>query len=116
MIGLLWTNDGSMYKKSIFHGHNRAIADNDIPLLMVNNTRTEQVTVFNSLGLRVNEYMNWNLHKKLLNKIWRILAVINRLKRSVPISAMEFIFDSLILPHLQYEFVNWGFEWELFFS
>ena len=36
----------------------------------------------------------------------------NRLKRYLPISAMKFMYDSLILSHLQFGITNWGFEWD----
>ena len=41
-------------KFMIFHYHQRIIAGNDIPRLMINNTLIEQVTKFNFLGLTVN--------------------------------------------------------------
>ena len=46
----------------IFHYRQRIITENDIPHLMINNTRIEQVTEFNFLGLTVNEFVNWNSH------------------------------------------------------
>ena len=42
----------------IFHYRQRVITENDIPYLMINNTLIKQITVFNFLGLTVNEYMN----------------------------------------------------------
>ena len=73
----------------------------------------EQVTEFNFLGLTANGYMNWTSHTpKIANKISRTLGVMNRLKRYFPPSAMKLMYDSLILPHLQFEITNWGFEWD----
>ena len=98
-------------KFMIFHYRQRVLTENDIPCLMINNTLIERVTEFNFLGLTVNEYMNWNSHtQKIANKISRTLGVMNRLKRYLPISAMQLMYDSLILSHLQFGITSWGFE------
>ena len=47
----------------IFHYRQWVIAKKDIPCLM-NNTVIKQLTEFNFLGL-MNEYLNWDSHKKL---------------------------------------------------
>ena len=100
-------------KFMICHYRQRVITENDIPCLMINNTLIELVTVFNFLGLTVNEYMNWNSHtQKIANIISRTLGVMNRLKRYLPISAMKLMYDSLILSHPQFGITNWGFEWD----
>ena len=100
-------------KFTIFHSHQRIITENDIPHLIINNTRIEQVTEFNFLGLTVNEFMDWDSHtQKIANKISRTSGVMNRLKRYLPISAMKLMYDSLILSHLQFGITNWGFEWD----
>ena len=99
-------------KFMIFHYRQRIITGNDIPRLMINSTLIEQVTEFNFLGLTVNEYMNWNSHtKKIANKISRTLGVMKRLRRYLTLSAMKFMYDSLILSHLHFGITNWGFEW-----
>ena len=46
------------------------------------------------------------------NKASRTLGVMNRLKRYLPLSAMELMYDPLILSHLQFGITNWGFEWD----
>ena len=83
---------------------------------MINNTLIEQVTEFCFLGLTINEYMKWNSHTKKnckpANKISRTLSVMNRLKRYLPFSAIKLMYDSLILSHLQFGIINWGFEWD----
>ena len=100
-------------KLMIFHYRQRILTENNIPRLMINNAIIERVTEFNFIGLTVNEYMNWNSHtQKNANKISRTLGVMNRLKRYLPFSAIELMYDSLILSHLQFGITNWGFEWE----
>ena len=95
-------------KFMIFHYRQKIIMGNDIPSLMINNTLIEQVTEFNFLGLTINEYINWNSHtKKIANKISRILGVMNRLKRYLPLSAIKLMYDSLILSHVQFGIINY---------
>ena len=91
-------------KFMIFHYRQRVMPENDITCLVIE---------FNFLGLTVSEYMNWNSHvQKIANKISRTLGVMNRLKRYLPISAMKWMYDSLILSNLQFGITNWGFEWD----
>ena len=35
----------------------------------------------------------------------------NGLKRHLPILAMQLVYETLILSHLQFGITNWGFEW-----
>ena len=92
--------------KTIYY-RQRILTENDIPRLMMINAIIEQVTEFNFLGLTVNEHMNWNSHtQKIANRISHTL------ERYLPFSAMKFMYDSLILSHLQFGITNWGFERE----
>ena len=50
---------------------------------------------------------------KISSRISRTLGVMNRLKRYLPFSALKLMYSSLILSHLQYAIISWGFEWEI---
>ena len=55
--------------------------------------------------------MSWNMHiQKISNKISRNLGCLNRLKRFLPSTTLKLLYNSLILPHLQYGILSWGFE------
>ena len=57
--------------------------------------------------------MNWNSHASWIsNKLSRTLGVMNRLKRCLPLSAMNIMYCSLIVSHLQFAITSLGFEWE----
>ena len=98
-------------KFMIFHNYQKVISANEIPDLIICETKIERVTIFNFLGLTINEFVSWSTHNsKIANKISRTLGVMNKLKRYLPISVMKLMYDSLILSHLQFEITCWGFE------
>ena len=109
--------NASKTKYMIFHNYQKTITENDIPRLAINGIPIERVTVFNFLGITINEYMNWQSHSlKIANKISRTLGVMNCLKRYLPSSALKLMYDSLVLSHLQFGITCWGFEWERIFK
>ena len=98
-------------KFMIFHNYQRVISANEIPDLIICETKIERVRTFNFLGLTINEFVNWSAHtSKIANKISRSLGVMNKLKRYQPISVMKLMYDSLILSYLQFGITCWGFE------
>ena len=74
-------------------------------------THIERVTDFNFLGLQIDQPLNWNAHiQKSSNKFSRTLGVMNRLKQYLPTDILRALYNSLILPRLQYRILNWGFK------
>ena len=89
-------------KFMIFHYRQRNI-DNLILDLQISSEKIEHVAEFNFLGLTVDENLNWNAHiQKVSNKISRTLGVMCRLKNFLPLHVLRILYNSLILPHLQY--------------
>ena len=98
----------SKTKYMIFHHRQRKI-DGFIPDIRINDSPIERVTDFNFLGLQIDQHLNWNAHiQKCSNKISRTLGVMNRLKRYLPTKILRVLYNSLILPHLQYAILSWG--------
>ena len=96
-------------KYMIFHYKQREIS-HIIPDLEINNHKIERVNEFNFLGTIFDENLNWNQHiQKISNTISRTLELLNRLKHTLPLSALKLLYNSLILPHLQYGILTWGF-------
>ena len=94
----------------MFHHRQRRI-DHIVPALKINNHEIERVRHFNFLGITIDEHMSWSMHiQKISNKISRNLGCLNRLKRFLPLSTLKLLYNSLILPHLQYVILSWGFE------
>ena len=84
-------------------------------LLQMDNKIIDQVIDFNFLGIHFNEQLNWKSHiDKLSVKCCRILGILNRLKRILPlnINIIVILYNSLMLPHLNYGITLWGFKCE----
>ena len=97
-------------KFMIFHHHQRNI-NNIIPTLKINSETIENVCEFNFLGLTIDEHLNWKPHiQKISNKIARTLGIMCRLKNFLPTHILRVLYNSLILPHLQYSILAWGFK------
>ena len=96
-------------KFMIFHYRQKNI-NNLIPDLQIQECKLKRVTEFNFLGIVFDENMSWNMHtQKVANKISRTVGLLCRLKRTLPQNTLRLIYTSLILPHLQYGLLNWGF-------
>ena len=55
--------------------------------------------------------MTWNAHtQKISNKISGSLGIMNRLKQYLPQNIFRTIYSSLILPHINYSILVWGFK------
>ena len=100
----------SKTKYMIFHHHQRNIKT-ITPTLKINCEPVETVTEFNFLGLTIDENLSWKPHiQKISNKIARTLGIMCRLKNFLPTDILRILYNSLILPHLQYSILSWGFK------
>ena len=97
-------------KFMIFHNRQRNV-ESLIPTLTINQHAIERVRDFNFLGLTFDEHMSWNTHiHKISNKISKTLGILSRLKRYLPQSILLMIYNSLVIPYLQYGILCWGFK------
>ncbi len=66
---------------------------------------------FNFLGLTINENLNWKSHiNKIDNKISKNMGILNKLKYFFPLNAKVPIYNSLILSHLNFCILSWGYK------
>ena len=64
---------------------------------------------FNFRGTSIQETLKWASHTdRLANKISRTLGVINKLKHFLPTCMLRTMYNSLILPHLNFSILSWG--------
>lgn len=78
--------------------------------LKMGGTVIEKVETFNFLGLTISETLSWNDHiDKIRTKISKITGVMNRIKHQVSSKILLTIYNSLILSHLHYGILCWGF-------
>ena len=106
----------SKTKFMVFNYRQRKI-DNIILYLKINDHIIERVNQFNFLGTIFDEHLNWSEHtNKIANKISRTLGMMNRLKHTLPLFTLKLLYNSLILPHIQYGILNWGFKYNRIFK
>ena len=95
-------------KFMLFHMHNKKVNT----LTPKNfNTIIEKVEEFNFLGLTLDTHVNWKKHsEKVSNKCSRIIGILNRLKHTLPQRIKIMLYNSLLLPHINYCLTTWGYQ------
>ncbi|MGB1899487.1 MAG: reverse transcriptase family protein, partial [Candidatus Kariarchaeum pelagius] len=79
--------------------------------LLIDGSEIHRTNVFCYLGIYINENANWKSHvNNISTKISRINGTLNRLKHYLPSSIKIQIYNSLILPHLYFGILAWGFD------
>jgi hypothetical protein len=98
--------NASKTKCMIFHSIQRATVN---PNIILDNTPVEIVDHFNFLGIVIDKHMNFKAHvDKICIKISRAIGVMNKLKNFLPESILLTLYNSLVLPHLNYGILAWG--------
>lgn len=78
--------------------------------LELNGIALEQVNVFNFLGTTLDSNLSWKPHiNKIACKISKVVGILSRLMSFIPNSVLLNIYNALIVPHLNYSILNWGF-------
>ena len=77
--------------------------------LQINNNEISRVDTFNLFGLQINENLKWNTHiDHISKKMSRIIGLLNQMKMIFPQEILLSIYNTLILPHLNYCILSWG--------
>ena len=77
--------------------------------VVVNNIHIERVTVYNSLGVSIDENLLWKTHINEISKtISEGLSVLRRVRRTMPFKNRETMYKALIEPCLDYSSCVWG--------
>jgi len=93
-----------------FHTAKNKKAENIQLNLKIANTPVECVNEFNFLGITIDMHLSWKPHiNKLSCKISKTLGILNRLKNSFPPAIMKTLYSTLVLSHLNYGILCWGF-------
>ena len=95
-------------KFMLFHSPNKKI---DIPSIEINSTEVYCVDNFNFLGILLDKHLNWKSQtSKIANKISRTIGVLTTLKQYLPSRILLTIYNTLIMPHLNYGILAWGYQ------
>ena len=93
--------------------HYPQLSRNSIPKLKleINNNEIEMSSEFNFLGIILDETLSWHPHITYLgNKISRAIGIMNKLKNLLPQRTLHTLYNSLVLPHIYYGVLVWGFK------
>ena len=78
--------------------------------LKMDTDQIECVDSFNFLGIVIDKHLTWKSHvEKIASIISRSLGTLNRLKRILPLEPKIQIYNSIILSHVNYGILVWGF-------
>ena len=95
--------------KSKFIVFRSARKQTPLPLIQIENNVIKCVENFNFLGLIINKQLKWNDHiDHIVLKISRIIGVLTRLKNHIPLHILITLYNSLLLPHINYSLIVWG--------
>ena len=79
-----------------------------VPLIL-NNENLSQVKITKFLGVTIDENLTWKYHiDELATKISKNIGIINRLKYYLPSRILLTLYNSLVLPYLNYSILTWG--------
>ena len=77
--------------------------------LKINRNEIEYIDTFNFLGLTINSQLKWKKHIDVIStKITKVIGIINKLKYYYPKNILLTIYNTLILPHINYGILIWG--------
>ena len=77
----------------------------------IDNVNIDQVKEFNFLGLIIDTNLNWKKHaEKISNACSKKIGILNKLKHILPLDIKKILYNSLIVPHINYCIMAWGFK------
>ena len=83
----------------------------EVLTLKVDNMNIERVKEFNLLGLMVDANLNWKKHiANISNACSQKIGILNKLKHVLSLEIKTLLYNSLILPHINYCITAWGFQ------
>ena len=93
-------------KCMIFHSYKKTVL---YPKLFIDDIEIERVDYFNFLGLQLHHTLKWNKQLSCISlKISKITSLLLKLKSEYPTSILKSIYNTLILPNINYCILSWG--------
>ena len=75
----------------------------------MNNTQVSQVTATKSLGVIIDDKLDWHSHiEKLTKKIASGIGALKRIRHLIPASTLHLVYQALVKPHFDYCDIVWG--------
>ena len=80
----------------------------EITSFSINDYPVKQVSSTKSLGVHIDQNMNWECHiQNICKKIASALGAVKRIRLLIPFNILINVYDSLVQPHLNYCSVVW---------
>ena len=98
----------SKTKYMVFHMPNKRI---QALTLKIDDAYIERVDELHFPGLTLDTNLNWRKHtEKISNKCSKPIGVLNRLKYVLPLDIKVLLYNTLILSHINYCIMIWGYQ------
>ena len=79
------------------------------PTLAINDFRVTQVATTKSLGVTIDDNLDWGRHmEKIKKKLSSGIGAVKRVSHLVPQATLQLIYQALIHPHFNYCHTVWG--------
>ena len=77
--------------------------------LYINNMKIEHVRTVKFLGIFLDEEMKWKSHvNHIISKISKNIGIMSKLRDCLPQHILLLLYNTLVLPHLNYCIILWG--------
>ena len=94
----------------LFHKHNKIVPNLN---LNINGSTIDQVSTFMFLGLHINSQLTWQPHINEISKSTsRVIGLLYKMQHILPKNILLSLYNTLILPHINYCIPSWGKESE----
>lgn len=98
--------NASKTKAMYFHSQQRRPEQINI---IMNDIRIDFVENFNYLGIILDTHLSWKPHLETISqKISKTIGIMSKLKNFIPSFTLLTLYNSLILPYLNYGILAWG--------
>ena len=95
-------------KYLIFHTTRRHISEDTFGI-KINNINIERTRNMKFLGVYMDENLTWKTHARTKAKqSLAVVAILSRLKHSLPSNILRIIYNSLLTPYITYGITAWG--------
>ena len=95
-------------KAMIFHNDKRKMSH---PNINFQGNAIEFVDEILFLGIKIDKYLSWKPHLYYITKkISKMIGIMNKLKRQLPLKILRTLYNTMIMPHLTYGILVWGSE------
>jgi len=104
-------------KCMIFHTPQKNMRNITLPKLFIDNIQLEFVDQFNFLGIIIDKHLTWKSHVDMVaKKLSKTIGIMHKLRNTLPYYSLKTIYNSLILPYLNYGLTIWGWRSDRLFS